>query len=513
MSASREKKIRQERGTGYVSPREQKEAEEQKKLRRSNALYSVIAVLFVLLAAFIITWNSGVLHRHTSAITVGGESYTAAELGFFYSEAYQQWRQSYGGYASYFGLDTSKSLKSQIQDEETGATWADYFADQAATNLQWAVSAGKNAEENGFTWNDDCQKAYDETVSQLDEVATANKISRNAYLKYYYGSGVNSEVFDKCVRMQILASEYVKKVNADFTYTDDEIAAEYTTNATDYDFADYQYVKVDGAAASTTDAEGNAVEPTAEETAAAMEAAKTKADGILAAYAAGTALDAQVGEDATDLTYQDVTDSAKSSGVLSDWVFADGRYAGETAVLADESSSCYYAVVFGSRYRHEYNTVNVRQFLIPVDTSSLDSESDTYEADVQKLKDDALKEANDRLAEWKAGDKTEDSFAAIADEYPDGNTAGGLYEKVAKGDMTAEFEDWIFDPARYAGETGIVYTEAYGYHVVYFIGSDKPHWQVQVDAALRDKDYSAWAEEIVKGMDTEFKSGADLIKK
>lgn len=44
---------------------------------------------------------------------------------------------------------------------------------------------------------------------------------------------------------------------------------------------------------------------------------------------------------------------------------------------------------------------------------------------------EAAQKAQDILDEWKAGDATEDSFAALANEYsqdPGSNTTGGLNE-------------------------------------------------------------------------------------
>ena len=48
MSASREKKARQEQvSTGFVDARTQREREEKAKARRSNIMYTVIAIAFV----------------------------------------------------------------------------------------------------------------------------------------------------------------------------------------------------------------------------------------------------------------------------------------------------------------------------------------------------------------------------------------------------------------------------------------------------------------------------------
>jgi len=79
--------------------------------------------------------------------------------------------------------------------------------------------------------------------------------------------------------------------------------------------------------------------------------------------------------------------------------------------------------------------------------------------------------ADSIYAQWKAGKRTEASFAALAktDSTDTGsNTKGGLYEKVTTGQMVAPFENWSFDPARKPGDTGIV-KSTYGYHIMYFV--------------------------------------------
>ena len=64
MSASREKKIRQDLAAkGITDPKAIREAEEKDQQHRSNMLYGGIAVVFVLVAAFLLLWNSNVLQR------------------------------------------------------------------------------------------------------------------------------------------------------------------------------------------------------------------------------------------------------------------------------------------------------------------------------------------------------------------------------------------------------------------------------------------------------------------
>ena len=112
MSASREKKIRQDLAAkGITDPKKIREAEEKDQQHRSNMLYGGIAVVFVLVAAFRLLWNSNALQRGATAVTVDGEKYSAAEVDYFYYNAYSSIRQNQ--YASYMGIDTSKPLSQQ----------------------------------------------------------------------------------------------------------------------------------------------------------------------------------------------------------------------------------------------------------------------------------------------------------------------------------------------------------------------------------------------------------------
>ena len=106
----------------------------------------------------------------------------------------------------------------------------------------------------------------------------------------------------------------------------------------------------------------------------------------------------------------------------------------------------------------------------------------------------AVASAEDLLAQWKAGDATEESFAqlAMANSSDTGSVYnGGLYTSVRPGEMVTEFNNWCFDSSRKAGDTGVVET-AYGAHVMYFSGNNLPYWQTLVVSELQNADYTEW---------------------
>lgn len=128
------------------------------------------------------------------------------------------------------------------------------------------------------------------------------------------------------------------------------------------------------------------------------------------------------------------------------------------------------------------NMVDVRHILVKVEGTT-DAEGNTTYSDDQweacRVKAQAL------LDQWLAGEKTEDSFAELANSSSEdggSNTNGGLYEDVVLGEMVEEFEAWCFDETRQYGDYGLVKTP-YGYHIMFFVSSDE-QWYVYAKSNL-----------------------------
>ena len=299
----------------------------------------------------------------------------------------------------------------------------------------------------------------------------------------------------RMVQLVDVATHYQSHYAEELTYTVSDLETYYQGNKSSFDVASYESLYFKGTADSTKDDDGNTVEPTDEENAAAKAKAESDAAAVLARVQGGEALE-DVAKDYESASYTSTDAGSNNGSDVANWVFDSARKAGDSAVVASDPNC--YVVVFRSVGRQEYATKDVRHILFKVDESALDSEAETYEADLQAAKDAAKTAAEDALAQWKAGEATEDSFAALANELSTdagSNTNGGLYTKIYKNQMVTEFNDWCFDASRQSGDTGIVYGESSnykGYHVMYFVGDDVPYWQVQAENALRNTDTEAW---------------------
>ena len=169
----------------------------------------------------------------------------------------------------------------------------------------------------------------------------------------------------------------------------------------------------------------------------------------------------------------------------------------EATTVTDEEAEAYYdanAEMMVNSYgveKIDKNMVNVRHILIQPETAEdgtiPDEAWSAAEAEAYRIYD-----------QWLANGATEEGFAEAAGTHtqdPGSMSTGGLYEDVYPGQMVPEFNDWCFDPSRKSGDTGIVYGESTsykGYHLMYFVSTDAPYWEVQVASDLKIDDFSAW---------------------
>ena len=112
-----------------------------------------------------------------------------------------------------------------------------------------------------------------------------------------------------------------------------------------------------------------------------------------------------------------------------------------------------------------------------------------------------VKIADDGKSTYQVIDK--EKFEAYGKDYTeDGNV---FYENVGRGDMVAEFEDWLYNPNRQENEissAGIKTT--YGYHVMFYDGAtDKVNWIEDAREELATDDYEAWYEVVSQATNIE----------
>ena len=530
MSASREKKTRQSDPNKGLTQTQRKELQEQKAAKRKVVAYTVIGVIAAILVVVLLVWHSGIFQRREVAVSVGGRDYSVTDVMYYYNSALTN--EYYSSMMGASTFDSSVDPAEQYRDEAQTQTYRDYFLDQAVTALTQAAALQNAADEAGYTMTEEDQASADEQIETMRQTAEQSGRNLAGYLKAVFGRYMTVSAYRTCVeRAALINGFYNSKVDS-LTYTDEEIQTYYDEHTDDLDTFQYYYAFIDGTAESTTDEEGNTVEPTEEESTAAMEEAKAQADAFAAALneaddkaaAFGELLADYVGEDSVD-TYSPLRTTVGSglASSYSEWMQDAGRTAGDVTVAESTTSSStgYYVVLFMDRYRDETPTVDIRHILVMAELTQEDDETtedvDESQIPTQEALDAAKAEAEELLAQWEAGDKTAESFGALAEEHSDdtgSNTNGGLYEKVSEGRMFDAFNDWIFDESRQEGDTGLVentQSGQQGWHVIYFQGWDDPVWRNTIVSTFQNEDINAWLDEIQADLEATRGNGINYV--
>lgn len=451
--------------------------------KRKAVVYTIIGVVCAIAAAALLIYNSGFFQSRAVAMTVGDVEYTAPQVDYFYMELYNQ-------YAYYGMLDGSVPADEQVYDEETGETWHDFFLSYAEESLSTLTALYQAAVADGRSLTDEQAQAVDESLNQYRvEAISAGYSDLENYLRMYYGPYMTTGIYRDMLEMQMVATEYYNDYQEGLTYSDDELDAYYDENSDTLDTFVHNSCFI--AAEVETDA-------TEDEKEAALADAKETADAMAAELEAGGDF-AQLAEehtagdeDAAVFTDLEVP-GAQLSTLYGEWLQDPDRESGDVTVMESSSGNGYFVVQFLDRYLLTSDTVDLRHILIEAETD------EGADAPTQAQLDAAYEEAQALLDQWKAGEATEESFAELANEHSadtGSNTNGGYYNAY-KGEMIPTFDEWIFDPARQAGDTGIVEnsTEDHeGYHIIYYIGTDEPYWEQQADSALRTQDTADWVE-------------------
>ena len=539
MSASDKKKTRHEQYVSQMTEKQQKEAKESKKLRLYTIIFAVVIVLMIGIVIATTFLRSGILERNTTAATINGDTkISAAELNHYYMDTVNQFMNQFSNYLSLTGLDRTKPLDEQIQDEETNTTWADYFLQDATKRMKSVYAVYNDAVAQGYTLSDTAKTQLDMTVSNMAAYAKIYGYpDANSYIKAVYGQGCNEETYRQYAEIQLIASEYAKDHSESLTYDDAALRAAEAENFNAYSSYSYHSYFV-GAShfyeGGTTDADGKTTYSDEEKQAGLKAAEKAAQDLLDQKPATAEEFDKAIGAmsinadtDAKSTVFDRVLYS-QIGQIFRDWVTDAQRTAGDMTVIPNETETTnedgtstktvtgYYVVMFDDATDNTFPLVNVRHILVPYEGGTTGENGQKTYTDEEKAA--AKTKAEELLAQFTSGETTEDAFAALAKENStDGGSKenGGLYEDVYPGQMVRNFNDWCFDESRKPGDTGIVESD-YGVHVMYFVGdSETTYRDYMITNELRSADMAKWEESLAETVTVELvdtsKVNTDLV--
>ena len=474
----------------------QKRKEEKEKEKKEERISTTVGIVFLvalvcLVASFPIRTY---LATHETYVVINGEEVNKVEFDYVYNTSKNNYITQYGSYLSYFGLDTSKDLSTQMYSDTL--TWKDYFEQNAVESLKQNKALMAEAKAAGFTY--DTTDEYNTFKETIKTSAAAAGVSDKEYVRSIYGSYATMGRIEEYVKNDMVMNAYYQKLQEDNAPSDDEIQSYYEENKATYDSVDYRLTTIEADLPTEPTELADPVEETAADTTGSTDGTAATDSTQDTAYQPSDAEIAKAMEDAkvlADDAEQTVAkdgeahENEKKSSVnylISDWLFDDARKAGDTTVITNDNSHCYYVVAFEKRYLDETPSADVR-VIIPTED----------------------KTGEEILEEWKNGAATEDSFAELCKKYTQDTSAvenGGLFEQVTKTGMTEELSNWIFDSSRQAGDT-VAITVSDSTYVLYYIGQDQPEWKINIKNTLVSDTMSQHMQDITADITVEDPKG------
>lgn len=546
MSASQQKKSRQEKKAAYMTERQRQEAQDAKKLKAYTLTFWIVLALCVCIVLTTVLTNpvKNVLFKNNIALTVGEHELNSVQFNYYYIDAVNDFYNELGSYAFLYGLDSSKPLNKQVFDQETGKTWDQYFLESAQSTVKSTYALYDLAQEKGFELSEDEVKSIDSSLSTLEFYAMYYGYSdADSYLRAVYGNGSDTESYREYKIIEATANGYYAEYADTLDYTDEDIrnyesskdgegedAKDRYHNYSSLTYSTYflSYTKW----APTKGSDNKEIEYTEEQLKDARAKAKAAAESLAAStYADLDAFDAAIKaleinkDQKTGITcsrYEDTLyTSSQVNEMFKEWLVDSERKEGDMKVFESVSGEGenakimgYYVVRFGSINENKFNLKDVRHILIAFEGGKYNSSTgETTYTDAEKKA--ALEKAEKLYNEWKNGAATEESFIALVkDNTKDTASAedGGLYENVYPGQMVEKFEDFCYAEDRKPGDTAIVESN-YGYHIMYFVGdSDLTYRDFMIKNSLKSDELTEWLEGLVEALDFKMVSDKHVAK-
>lgn len=475
----------------------------------SRIVTIVIVVALLLVAAVWAIARFGVLQRHLPAITITNSELPGASMKMSPADL----NVEFGNLTMQVQLGYAFTDEAQdvLDRSSTGGerTVRDDLTDMLLEQMKttYAMVLAMNNDDT-FVLSEEKQAELDETIDSFEKDlargAQEQGVGVGVILGSYFGPGASSSRYMNFVRQSLLLQEYNQHL-ADTTEVSaaeiEEYKAENAAELKNYDYSYYMFrlPEIEDDEEDRTDAEYDAAMlELAEDANAALELYRSGEKEFAEAMAEYEEDESRVetlleNPDSVNLKLQ----GDRLSATYKDWLIDEEREAGDTTVVQSEGS--VIALAFHSAEIEDYNVYSVRHILI--DNSSLGDDATGDDLD-ERLE----ARAKEILAEFEAGEKTEEAFADLAREYSSdlGSVEnGGLYEDVPYGMMVSAFQEWSLDDARKAGDTGIV-KSSHGQHIMYFVGlGETKSIDKRVETTLMNKKITDWSESLVEGTEIE----------
>ena len=448
--------------------------------------------------------------------SVDGQKVSIGMYDYYYASMVSYYEQ-YASYG-YFDLDTTKDYSKQYTTNDDGkkVSWQKFFEDEALHEVEQITVYYSKAVEDGVTLTSAQEKTIETQIKTLKDSASQNNLSLDQYIKSNFGAYCSEETIRLMLTQYYMGANYKGKYKAETKVNDKQVKKYYDDHKSDYEKIKFYYIALPYDS-TDDDTKADSVKK-AEEIMAKMKDKKSVLALVPDVYSSYIESDAKSAmENDSTLTEEKAKEEAvktyESNVVatvsgsespfddeMNTWLFSDDTKVGSKKYYIDADNGYIYIVLKTEKASLENDeTYTVRHILIQPESD--DASSSSASSTEKKFTDaqwKAAKKKTDKIvAEFNKSDKSEYSFAKLAEQYStdtastssgSSDSFGGLYEGTVLGQMVDEFENWATDDSRKYGDVDIVKSD-YGYHIMFFI-NDCPEYESKIITQIKNDNLS-----------------------
>ena len=504
--------------TDKASRKLERTKKEEKARRKTRTIAITIIVVLVLVSAAAILVNSSFIRRTLPVVTIDGVDFTTTEFEFFFNSELMEYNNMMAQFQG-MGIempDPGRPLSSQIRDEESGETWADIITEMAFTRMTNIVSLYNAAKAAGFELP---YENYEEIENDISMIAVQAMMSgfptTDSFLQQMFGNSINESTYREILEFSMLAASYGEYVRESFSYSAQEITGYYEENKDDLDVFSFRLMYINPEVLNYDDFASDEAYEEALETATAdahERAAHIMTGGIESAEDFIAAAQEESGNTADWIAEVQFRMGENLDDVFRDWLMDEERIYGDIAAFDNDTGSTI--IYFVARDDNSYQTVGMKQILIireQVDPEEFPLGEDDmgYIRAVENAEAQARERADTVYSLFDSAGRSVNALNDLIDDFSDDNTEGGEYSEIAKFSyqsshfqamkVVPEIEEWLFDESRVVGDSEMIRTEAFGYHLIYFTGFDAVFSELIADDRMRTRDHTEWLDGLTVG--------------
>jgi len=496
----------------------EKTQKENKERRKSRVFAITVITVLVLVSAVAIVINSSFIRRTLPVYTIDGVNFSTTEFEFFYHTELMEYNNMMSQFQG-LGIDMpdpGRLLSRQVRNEETGETWADSITEMALYRMTGLVSLYNAARAAGFELSEEQNEEINTEVSMVALQAMMSGFpTADSLLQQMFGNSINENTYRSILEFTAIASAYNEFVRESFSYSAQDLAGYYAENKEDLDVFAYRLIYINPDELNIEDFETDEAYAEAMDTAIAdahERAANIITGGISSAEDFIATAREEYGRDDDWIADIQLRMGENLDETFRDWLMDESRIEGDIASFDNDTGSTI--IYFDSRNDNSYLTTGMRQILITrefVDPEEfpLWEEDPGYIEALDRAEAEAQERAETVYNLFNQAGRTEDALIELMAEHSDDNTEGGEYTDISKFSyqsahfqamkVVPEIEEWLFDESRAVGDSELIYTRDFGYHLVYFTGSGAPFFELIADDRMRTRDHDEWIDGLPEG--------------